>query len=116
MQSLLHLLLKISESVTRLESLLSITSSDQVAKERIEINDVNFPTYSSHMEDSSDERLVSCLLSLYIFTFLPFLSRIRGNRAKHLGRVAVEYTQLLYHVHKAEAENCSFITEVQWVC
>ncbi|KAF8906500.1 oligomeric golgi complex component, COG2-domain-containing protein [Gymnopilus junonius] len=94
-KSLLHLLLKISESVTRLESLLSITSPDQVAKEQVEIRDMKFTIYSPHPEDSSDERF-------------------RGNRAKHLGRVGVEYTQLLYHVRKAQAENCSFITEIQW--
>ncbi|KIK01394.1 hypothetical protein K443DRAFT_98669 [Laccaria amethystina LaAM-08-1] len=64
-KALLHLLLKISESVSRLESLLLISTSD-------------------------------------------------GNRVKHLARVAVEYTQLLYHASKAREENCSFINEIQW--
>ncbi|EDR11848.1 uncharacterized protein LACBIDRAFT_247029 [Laccaria bicolor S238N-H82] len=64
-KALLHLLLKISESVSRLESLLLISTSD-------------------------------------------------GNRVTHLARVAVEYTQLLYHASKAREENCSFINEIQW--
>ena len=42
-------------------------------------------------------------------------SRFRGNRAKHLARVAAEYTQLLYHAGKARAEKCKFVDEIQWV-
>jgi conserved oligomeric Golgi complex subunit 2 len=38
------------------------------------------------------------------------------NRAKHLGRVAAEYTQLLYHASKAREERCIFVDEIQWVC
>lgn len=41
--------------------------------------------------------------------------RTRGNRAKHLSRVASEYTQLLYHVSKANPGKCAFIAEIQWV-
>ncbi|XP_006461130.1 hypothetical protein AGABI2DRAFT_68876 [Agaricus bisporus var. bisporus H97] len=67
-KALLHLLLKISESLTRLESLLMIT----------------------------------------------YHHRDRSNRAKHVTRVAVEYTQLLYHVSKAREENCVFVDELQW--
>jgi hypothetical protein len=44
------------------------------------------------------------------------LSRSRSNRAKHLGRVAAEYTQLLYHASKAREEKCVFVDEIQWVC
>ena len=42
--------------------------------------------------------------------------RMRPNRAKHLGRVAAEYSQLLYHVSKARADKCAFVDEIQWVC
>jgi hypothetical protein len=41
--------------------------------------------------------------------------RDRSNRAKHVTRVAVEYTQLLYHVSKAHEEKCAFVDELQWV-
>jgi hypothetical protein len=41
---------------------------------------------------------------------------MRGNRAKHLGRVAAEYSQLLYHISKAQADKCAFVAEIQWVC
>ncbi|KAF8497032.1 hypothetical protein F5888DRAFT_1803643 [Russula emetica] len=41
--------------------------------------------------------------------------RLRGNRAKHLVRVATEYTQLLYHVSKAQADaRSAFVDEIQW--
>ena len=47
----------------------------------------------------------------------PVDKRARGNRAKHLVRVATEYTQLLYHVSKAQADTRSaFVDEIQWVC
>ncbi|KAF7297546.1 Conserved oligomeric Golgi complex subunit 2-like [Mycena kentingensis (nom. inval.)] len=35
--------------------------------------------------------------------------RARGGKAKHLGRVATGYTQLLYHTSKARAEQCAFV-------
>ncbi|KAI0785678.1 COG complex component [Abortiporus biennis] len=84
----LHLLLKISESVSRLESLLLIASpndDDEEAKEQSRI----------HTGDNSEDRL-------------------RSNRAKHLSRVAAEFTQLLYHVSKASTEKCAFVEEIQW--
>ncbi|KNZ72797.1 Conserved oligomeric Golgi complex subunit 2 [Termitomyces sp. J132] len=68
-KALLHLLLKLSDSVTRLETLLLITPPDNES---------------------------------------------RGNRAKHLGRVAAEYVQLSYHSSKARAENCKFVDQLQW--
>jgi len=47
----------------------------------------------------------------------PVDKRARGNRAKHLVRVATEYTQLLYHVSKAQVDTRSaFVDEIQWVC
>ncbi|KAF8973230.1 COG complex component [Flammula alnicola] len=94
-KALLHLLLKISEYVTRLESLLLITSPEQSTKESMELNSTNFLVYPGHNDETSDEKF-------------------RGNRAKHLGRVSAEYTQLLYHVRKARAEKCAFVNEVQW--
>lgn len=41
--------------------------------------------------------------------------RSRGGQAKHLARIAAEYTQLLYHAEKAKEEKCAFVDEVQWV-
>ncbi|KAK0212634.1 COG complex component [Desarmillaria ectypa] len=89
-KALLHLLLKISESVTRLEGLLLISSPS---------NDVSEPANDSaarlHSEDMNDDKT-------------------RGNQAKHLHRIAAEYTQLLYHASKAWADKCVFVDEVQW--
>lgn len=50
---------------------------------------------------------------VYLFNEQP---RTRANRAKHLSRVGAEYTQLLYHVSKAQTEKCAFVDECQWVC
>lgn len=41
--------------------------------------------------------------------------RTRGNQAKHLFRVAAEYTQLLYHTSKAQTQKSAFVDECQWV-
>ncbi|KAF7288139.1 Conserved oligomeric Golgi complex subunit 2-like [Mycena chlorophos] len=87
-KALLHLLLKISESVTRLESLLLIASPPEDAGQDIDTRPVI-------LEDAVDDRS-------------------RSNKAKHLGRVASEYTQLLYHTSKARAEQCVFVDEIQW--
>ncbi|KAF7299420.1 Conserved oligomeric Golgi complex subunit 2-like [Mycena indigotica] len=91
-KALLHLLLKISESVTRLESLLLI-ASPQDDVERVALDDSR-PTEIVTEEGIDD--------------------RTRSNKAKHLGRVASEYTQLLYHTSKARAEKCVFVDEIQW--
>jgi len=48
--------------------------------------------------------------------FALLMFRLPANRAKHLARVAAEYTQLLYHVSKAKDEKCVFINGIQWVC
>ncbi|CCL98683.1 uncharacterized protein FIBRA_00685 [Fibroporia radiculosa] len=89
-KTFLHLLLKISESITRLESLLLIASPSDEDKFSSGLK------ASSHIEDvTADERN-------------------RGNRAKHLARVAVEYTQLLYHVSRARDEGSAFVDESQW--
>ncbi|KAF7376188.1 Conserved oligomeric Golgi complex subunit 2 [Mycena sanguinolenta] len=91
-KALLHLLLKLSESVTRLESLLLITSPEQDDEMQQSPLDDSRPMALNLTEDD----------------------RTRGNRAKHLGRVATEYTQLLYHASKARQENCVFVDEIQW--
>lgn len=58
----------------------------------------------------------SATLSLVITTNgSPRKLRSRGGQAKHLARIAAEYTQLLYHAEKAKEEKCAFVDEVQWV-
>ncbi|PPQ63986.1 hypothetical protein CVT24_009415 [Panaeolus cyanescens] len=92
-KTLLQLLLKISESVTRLESLLLIQLPEDDADDSIEKGS-KYISYESRQDGPED--------------------RHRGNRAKHLGRVSTEYTQLLYHVRKARAEDCAFVEGIQW--
>ncbi|KAH7888658.1 oligomeric golgi complex component, COG2-domain-containing protein [Phlebopus sp. FC_14] len=87
-KALLHLLLKISESITRLESLLLISQS----------NDWHH-TDIPHMSGIAGHS--------------PGL-KTQGSRVKHLSRVSTEYTQLLYHISKARAENCAYVNEIQW--
>ncbi|KAI0744038.1 COG complex component [Daedaleopsis nitida] len=91
-KAFLHLLLKISESITRLESLLLITSPEDGEKDSATIGTMQIP---SRMDGEVEDRT-------------------RGNRAKHIARVAAEFTQLLYHVHRAQTEPCAFIDESQW--
>jgi len=43
------------------------------------------------------------------------ISSFLNNRAKHLARVAAEYSQLLYHARKAEDAQCVFVDEIRWV-
>ena len=85
--------MKISESITRLESLLLISSPADT--------DHDNPTAgglkgASRIEDAAEDKT-------------------RANRAKHLARVAAEYTQLLYHAAKARTAGSAFIDESQWV-
>ncbi|CAL1707275.1 unnamed protein product [Somion occarium] len=96
-KAFLHLLLKISESVTRLESLLLIAtpSEDEQNSTEFSVGTLKGSTRAGHHEDSLDDRS-------------------RTNRAKHLSRVAAEYTQLLYHVSKAKSDTCAFVDECQW--
>ncbi|KAH9180208.1 COG complex component [Lactarius sanguifluus] len=90
----LHLLLKVSESVTRLESLLLIASPDGPSSS--ELRTLPLKSLGRQSEDSDD--------------------RPRGNRAKHLVRVAAEYTHLLYHVTKAQTvTRTAFVDEIQWL-
>ncbi|KAI8993989.1 COG complex component [Trametes punicea] len=91
-KAFLHSLLKISESINRLESLLLISSPGDEDKNSSAMGAL--PT-ASRTDGETDERT-------------------RGNRAKHLARVAAEYSQLLYHVSRARTEPCAFIDESQW--
>ncbi|KAH9839219.1 oligomeric golgi complex component, COG2-domain-containing protein [Rhodofomes roseus] len=89
-KAFLHLLLKISESITRLESLLLIaspTDTDSAGTDRVKA--------PSRYDDNPEDRT-------------------RANRAKHLSRVAAEYTQLLYHAAKARTDSSAFVDESQW--
>lgn len=88
-KALLHLLLKISESVSRLESLLLIPQSDDGSNQP-EI----FAVHSGGLNHSS-------------------AVKTQGSRGKHLSRVAMEYTQLLYHISKARAEKCAYVDAIQ---
>lgn len=92
-KTFLHLLLKISESVTRLESLLLISAPSDEDQGQTDLHGM---TLGNRTEEERAEE------------------RTRGNRAKHLSRVAAEYTQLLYHVTKAQSEKCAFVDECQW--
>ncbi|KAI0335101.1 COG complex component [Cubamyces sp. BRFM 1775] len=91
-KAFLHSLLKISESITRLESLLLISSPEDEDKDPSAVT--GLPLASRTDTDADD--------------------RGRGSRAKHIARVAAEYTQLLYHVSRARIEPCAFIDESQW--
>ncbi|KAI0709565.1 COG complex component [Cerioporus squamosus] len=91
-KAFLHLLLKVSESITRLESLLLIESPEDEGKDSAAVETMQLTSRGD--ADAED--------------------RTRGNRAKHIARVAAEYTQLLYHVSRARTEPCAFIDESQW--
>ncbi|OSD06996.1 COG complex component [Trametes coccinea BRFM310] len=91
-KAFLQSLLKISDSITRLESLLLISSPDDEEKGTSSAGAMQF---ASRIDGDADEKS-------------------RGNRAKHIARVAAEYTQLLYHVSRARTEPCAFIDESQW--
>ncbi|KAI9067294.1 COG complex component [Trametes sanguinea] len=91
-KAFLQSLLKISDSITRLESLLLISSPDDEDKDASSAGAMQF---ASRIDGDADEKS-------------------RGNRAKHIARVAAEYTQLLYHVSRAHTEPCAFIDESQW--
>ncbi|EAU91231.2 hypothetical protein CC1G_06866 [Coprinopsis cinerea okayama7 len=90
-KALLQLLLKISDSVTRLEKLLAISSPE----EDDDLTSSKLTLQLGNAEDPSDEKLPA-------------------NRAKHLSRIATEYTQLLYHTAKARSEQCVFVNGIQW--
>ncbi|KAL4073878.1 oligomeric golgi complex component, COG2-domain-containing protein [Scleroderma citrinum] len=88
-KALLHLLLEISESVSRLESLLLIPQSEDASNQP--------KIFAAHLAGSSHSSPV----------------KIQGSRSKHLSRVGMEYTQLLYHISKARAEKCAYVNAIQ---
>ncbi|KAI5119864.1 hypothetical protein M0805_000698 [Coniferiporia weirii] len=90
-KALLQLLLKISDSISRLESLLLITPSS----EKSPSSETAFDVRNLSVDENVDEKA-------------------KGNRAKRLLRIVTEYTQLLYHAEKASSRNCVFVTEMQW--
>ncbi|KZT10815.1 COG complex component [Laetiporus sulphureus 93-53] len=90
-KAFLHLLLKISELITRLELLLLIAAPPED-----DTTSSNVGTMGLSLHDDAAE------------------DRTEGNRAKHLARVAAEYTQLLYHVSRARTGGSAFIDESQW--
>jgi len=113
LQTYLHLLLKISESVARLESLLLIASPDGTSSP--ELKTLPLKPLGNPKKDSDDRCGLPHLVP-NLFSW-PVYNSPRGNRAKHLVRVATEYTQLLYHVSKAQADTRSaFVDEIQGVC
>ncbi|CCA68650.1 related to ERG8-phosphomevalonate kinase [Serendipita indica DSM 11827] len=86
-KNLLRMLFNVSDSLTRLESLLLIPSPEEAQADT--------PTQRQmHLEDADSKEQV--------------------KRVKHLSRVAAGFVQLLYQADKARAEECAFITENQW--
>ncbi|PFH51517.1 hypothetical protein AMATHDRAFT_142259 [Amanita thiersii Skay4041] len=79
-------------SISRLESLLLIPSSDDDGGRGVEMN----TTKSRHDPDAGEVEN-----SMYV----------AFNRAKYLARVATEYTQLVYHASKAKS---AFVDTNQW--
>lgn len=57
-QALLHLLLKISDSVTRLESLLLIVTPDKDVSGSPEVHGSRMPAHLNHTEEAADDRFV----------------------------------------------------------
>ncbi|EJU04373.1 COG complex component [Dacryopinax primogenitus] len=84
-KALLQLLLTLSDSLVRLESLLAIASPPS--------EDPDMPTISGKMD---------------------FVAPVTSRGGKHLARVASEYLQLLYHADKARGEGCAFVDSNRW--
>lgn len=98
----MQLLLKISDSISRLESLLLISSPGE---SRVRANG-----------EKPDDRYPSFLIIVYYLCMVTMIHRTKDNRAKHLLRTATEYNQLLYHSEKALSKNCAFVKVMQGVC
>ncbi|KZV90605.1 hypothetical protein EXIGLDRAFT_720206 [Exidia glandulosa HHB12029] len=101
-KALLHLLLKISESVQRLEGLLLLPSPPD--ESGLDANGFSSPVdglsdrpnaFTAQDDDGLDDRG-------------------RRGRGKHVARVGAEYTQMLYDVEKARGEGCAFVDTLQW--
>lgn len=99
--------------MTRLESLLLIAAPAEDSSSTPELQSIKLPSHLNSAEtDDIDDRYARSYPAKVCVTIFY---RARGNRAKHLARVATEYTQLLYHVFKARASSCVYIDEIQWV-
>ncbi|KIM30529.1 hypothetical protein M408DRAFT_22024 [Serendipita vermifera MAFF 305830] len=85
---LLRLLFNISDSLTRLESLLLIPPPEDAQQS-------GTPRRPNLTEEDYDQRT-------------------RTGRAKHLARVATEFVQLLYQAEKAGEQDCVYVSENQW--
>ncbi|KAF8313136.1 hypothetical protein DL93DRAFT_2168071 [Clavulina sp. PMI_390] len=105
-KTLLHLLLKISDLVGRLENMLLIPSPDNEVSSKHEgssigVRDMNGMIstdsgfHHANGDDEGDDHKPTV------------------NRAKHLSRIAVEYNQLLYHVERARKQECAFVDHLQ---
>ena len=92
--------------MTRLESLLSITTEQ-------ESTEGSSSQLTYEIEETTEDKYVS---SQTPPSDRSSLRRDRTSQAKHLSRVAAEYNQLLYHVNKARTEKCVFVDQIQWVC
>lgn len=116
----MHLLLKISDSISRLESLLLISAPSQNGDAVDGAPPRTLPPSQSGLDgDTGSERLALLSVTLSRSSFSDSkrqIYRSRGNRAKHLLRITAEYNQLIYHSTKAQAEKCAFVSEMQWVC
>lgn len=111
-QARLHLLLKLSELLARLESLLLITPTAEASGPS---NSLFAVENSTKGLEGFNERY--CKITNHKNFMDPyFINRSRTSRAKHLSRVAAEFNQLLYYVDKAQSEQCAFVKVIQPVC
>ncbi|KAL0956582.1 hypothetical protein HGRIS_002720 [Hohenbuehelia grisea] len=94
-KAILHLLLKISESITRIESLLLISAPADEVNGTSDGVSGSALAYNSQLGEVVDDRT-------------------QATQAKHLSRVTTEYTQLLYHASKAREDKCVFVDKMQW--
>ena len=100
--------MKLSESLSRLESLLLITPSEGQGTSAPGNIERGLSTLEEHEE--------RCVIMYYLMSLPDSITiRSRTSRVKHLSRVASEFNQLLYLADKARAEKCAFVGEIQWV-
>jgi hypothetical protein len=110
-KTLLHLLLKVSDLVVRLENMLlipppadEIPSTTSTFEQLVHVRENHGVSTSQRgsLGNAGEEEGI-----------LP--ERAALNRAKHLGRIAAEYSQLLYHAEKARTQHCIFVDQLQKV-
>ncbi|CDZ97124.1 cog complex component [Phaffia rhodozyma] len=102
-KNLLQILLSLTDSLTRAETLLMIDQADS-----------SEPS-SSKTASSSDRPILSKLdtTSTALSTIKPSQAATSGGE-KLIARVADEYTRVLYLADKARREGCAILDEVQW--